>query len=132
MKHWVGRRVVVHRRDGARVAVEGVLKIWDNIHEKIVMVPGDIVVPFHAIVKIERADMSPSLNSIGYKMKHSIQFDNAVYFRSRVMIWKENSLLSAQSILTAHDAETVTLSNGVRLRKAEHNFVVRSLRGKVW
>lgn len=131
MKHWIGRRVVVHRRDGAKLPVEGVLKIWDNVHEKVVIVPGDVVVPFHAIAKIERADLSPSLNSIGYKVNHSIQFDNAVYFRSNVMIWKGDSLVTAQAILTAHDTETVTLLSGMRLRKAEHKFVVRSLRGKV-
>lgn len=131
MKHWVGRRVVVQRRDGAKVTVEGVLKIWDNVQEKIVIVPGDVVVPFHAISKIERSDMSPSLNSIGYKINHSIQFDNAVYFGSHVMVWRGNSLAASQAILRAHDAETVTLSNGTCLRKDEHNFVVRSLRGRV-
>ena len=131
MKHWIGRRVVVQRRDGAKVAVEGVLKIWDQVQEKMVIVPGDVVVPFHAIAKVERADLSPSLNCIGYKISHSIQFDNAVYFRSNVMVWKGDFLEASQAILTAHDAETVTLANGVRLRKDEHSFVVRSLRGRV-
>lgn len=131
MKHWIGRRVVVQRRDGAKIAVEGILKIWDNVHERIVIVPGDVVVPFHAITKIERADRSPSLNSIGYRINHSIQFDNAVYFRSNVMIWKGDSLVTPQAILVAHDMETVTLSSGQRLQKNEYSFVVRSLRGKV-
>ncbi|MGM1050017.1 MAG: hypothetical protein ACQEXX_28340 [Bacillota bacterium] len=131
MKHWIGRRVVIQRRDGTKVAVEGVLKTWDSVHEKLVIVPGDVVVPFHAIAKIERADRSPSLNSIGYKINHSIQFDNAVYFSSHVMVWRGDSLAASQAILTAHDAETVTLSNGIRLRKDEHSFVVRSLRGRV-
>lgn len=131
LKHWVGRHVLVHRRDGAKVTVEGVLKIWDNTQERVVIVPGDVVVPFHAIARIERADMTPSLNCIGYTIKHVIQFDNAIYFRSKVMIWRGDSLVATQAILTAHDSETVTLSSGERYLKANHSFVVRSLRGKV-
>ncbi|WP_106768252.1 hypothetical protein [Paenibacillus faecalis] len=131
MRHWIGRRVVVQRHDGTKSSVEGILKIWDSVQERLVLAPGDVVVPFHAIAKIERADHSPSLNSIGYKINHSIQFDNAVYFGSHVMVWRGNSLAAYQAILTAHDAETVTLSDGTRLRKDEYIFVVRSLRGRV-
>lgn len=130
MKHWIGRRVVVQRRDGGKAAMEGTLKAWDDIQERIVLAPGDIAVPFQAIAKIEQANHSPALNSIGYMVNHSIQFDNAVYFRSSVMVWRGDTLAAYQAVLTAHDAETVTLSNGMRLRKDEHRFVVRSLRGR--
>ena len=68
----------------------------------------------------------PALNSIGYVVNHTIQFDNAVYFGSSVMIWRGNRLVSSQAILTSHDEDTVTLSNGMILRKDEHYFVVRS------
>ncbi|NMO94733.1 hypothetical protein [Paenibacillus lemnae] len=130
MKHWVGRHVAVLRRDSAGTVTEGTLKAWDTAQEKIVLSPGDITIPFHLVAKVEQLDHTPALNGIGYRVKHSMQFDNAVYFRSSVMVWKEDTLAAYQGVMTAHDQDTVTLSTGQCLRKDEHQFVVRSLRGR--
>lgn len=129
MKHWIGRHVVIQRLDGAKSMVEGVLKGWDPVQEKVILGPGELVIPFRSIHRIMPRNAYPALNSIGYVVNHTIQFDNAVYFGSSVMIWRGNRLVSSQAILTSHDEDTVTLSNGMILRKDEHYFVVRSLRG---
>ncbi|MGW8825724.1 hypothetical protein ACWGNU_26775 [Paenibacillus lautus] len=129
MKHWIGRHVVIQRLDGAKSTVEGVLKGWDPVQEKVILGPGELIIPFRAIHRIMPRNSYPALNSIGYVVSHTIQFDNAVYFGSCVMVWRGNQLVSSQAILTSHDEDTVTLSNGMILRKDEHDFVVRSLRG---
>lgn len=131
MKHWIGRHVVIQRLDGARSTVEGVLKGWDPIQEKVTLGPGELVIPFGSIHRIMQRNTYPVWNAIGYVVKHTIQFDNAVYFGSCVMVWKGDNLVASQAVLTAHDKNTVTLSNGMILRKDEHEFVVRSLRGHV-
>ncbi|MGG3282721.1 hypothetical protein [Paenibacillus solani] len=131
MKHWIGRHVVIQRLDGARSTVEGVLKGWDPIQEKVTLGPGELVIPFGSIHRIMQRNTYPVWNAIGYVVKHTIQFDNAVYFGSCVMVWRGDNLVASQAVLTAHDKNTVTLSNGMILRKDEHEFVVRSLRGQV-
>ncbi|MEK3731074.1 MULTISPECIES: hypothetical protein [Paenibacillus] len=130
MKHWIGRHVVIQRTDHAMTTVEGVLKGWDTVQEKVILAPGDLAIPFRSIHRIRQADSSAALHSIGYIISHNIQFDNAIYFGSSVMIWKGNRLVAGHAILTAHDEQTVTLSDGRRLLKDEHIFVVRSLRGQ--
>lgn len=131
MKHWIGRHVVIQRLDGARSTVEGVLKGWDPIQEKVTLGPSELVIPFRSIHRIMTKNSYPAWNAIGYVVKHTIQFDNAVYFGSCVMVWRGDNLVASQAVLTAHDKHTVTLSNGMILRKDEHEFVVRSLRGPV-
>lgn len=42
MKHWIGRHVVIQRLDGAKSTVEGVLKSWDPIQEKVILGPGSL------------------------------------------------------------------------------------------
>ncbi|QCT02297.1 hypothetical protein E6C60_1581 [Paenibacillus algicola] len=126
----MGRRIAVQQRDKDKTLTEGVLKSWDTVQERMILSPGEVSIPFHLVAKVEPSDHAPALNGIGYIIQHSIQFDNAVYFRSSVMVWKGDTLTAYQETLTAHDRDTVTLSNGLRLRKDEHCFVVRSLRGK--
>lgn len=129
MKHWIGRHVVIERTDGGRSTVEGVLKVWDPVQERAILGPGDLVIPFRSIRRMMPKNAYPALNSIGYTVRHTIQFDNAVYFGSSVMVWRGNQLIHPMAVLASHDEETVTLTSGQRLRKEEHHFVVRSLRG---
>lgn len=130
MKHWIGRRVVIRRREGGKAELEGTLKVWDSKLERIILSPGDVTVPFQSIVSIEPMNEKPVLNPIGYIIRHAIQFDNAVYFRSSVMVWKGDRLAAYRAVMTEHDSDTVTLDSGAKLRKDEHRFVVRSLRGQ--
>lgn len=130
MKHWIGRHVVIQRSDEAKSTVEGVLKDWDTAFERVILTPGDMAIPFRSIHRIRQVNSAAGLHSIGYIISHNIQFDNAIYFSSSVMIWKGDQLVAGQAILTAHDEQMVTLSGGLRLRKDEHTFVVRSLRGR--
>ncbi|GAB6929663.1 hypothetical protein JCM10914A_36460 [Paenibacillus sp. JCM 10914] len=129
MKHWIGRHVVIQRTDGIKTTIEGVLKEWDPIQEKVVLGPGELVIPFRSILTIIPKSTQPSLNPIGYVVNHTIQFDNAVYFGSSVMIWRDDQLVISSAVLVSHDEATVTLSNGLILRKDQHDFIVRSLRG---
>ncbi|CAM3530290.1 MULTISPECIES: hypothetical protein [Paenibacillus] len=129
MKHWIGRHVVIERLDGGRTTVEGILKGWDPVQEKAILGPDELAIPFRAIHRIMPKTAYPVLNSIGYSVHHTIQFDNAVYFGSCVMVWRGDRLIHPKAVLASHDEETVTLTSGQRLRKDEHHFVVRSLRG---
>jgi hypothetical protein len=76
----------------------------------------------------ERA-LPPVLHSIGYVMRERQQFDNAVYFKSAVSVWKDDLLLAFNTTIVSHTKGTVTLQDGQSLLKGTHQFVVRSLRG---
>jgi len=76
----------------------------------------------------ERA-LPPALHSIGYVMRERQQFDNAVYFKSAVTVWKGEMLIALNTTIVSHTKGSVTLEDGQCLMKGTHLFVVRSLRG---
>lgn len=62
-------------------------------------------------------------------MRERQQFDNAVYFKSAVTVWKGDQLVAFNSVIVSHTKGAVTLQDGQNLMKGTHIFVVRSLRG---
>ncbi|MNN69703.1 hypothetical protein D3C81_1855140 [compost metagenome] len=62
-------------------------------------------------------------------MRERQQFDNAVYFKSAVTVWKGDQLIAYNTTIVSHTKGSVTLKDGQNLLKSSHIFVVRSLRG---
>lgn len=134
MKHWVGKPVMMFCGDRPYRIMKGVLRKWDTAALVAVIGHQEIAVPFRDIVFIkalapkERA-LPPVQHSVGYVMKERQQFDNAVYFKSAVTVWKEDKLIAFNTTILAHSKGAVTLRDGQDLLKSSHVFVVRSLRG---
>ena len=134
MKHWVGRPIIMYCGEKPYTIMKGVLRKWDLSASVAVIGHQEIAVPFRDIVYIkalapkERA-LPPVLHSIGYVMRERQQFDNAVYFKSAVSVWKEDKLIAFNTTITSHTKGSVTLQDGQNLMKGNHIFVVRSLRG---
>ncbi|WP_211745386.1 hypothetical protein [Paenibacillus sp. Marseille-Q4541] len=139
MQHWIGRRVMVVRMDGRKDPVQGILLKWDEEAELIVVGAKRIKIPFAQIARIQtlpedahgrgKKKARSSLHSIGYIMRQSIQFDNAIYFRSAVTIWKGPKLIAYRATITSHDQFQVELEDGQIFEKDLYTFVVRSRRG---
>lgn len=134
MKHWVGRPVIMYCGDEPYTIMRGVLRKWDQAASMAVIGHQEIAVPFQDIVYIkalapkERA-FPPKLNAVGYVMKERQQFDNAVYFKSSVTVWKGDQLVAFNTTILSHTKGSVTLASGQSVLKGNHVFVVRSLRG---
>ncbi|ULO09073.1 hypothetical protein H1230_10055 [Paenibacillus sp. 19GGS1-52] len=134
MRHWVGKPVIMYCGVRPYTIMKGVLRKWDSSTRIAVIGHQEIAVPFRDIVFIkalaprERA-LPPVLHSIGYIMRERQQFDNAVYFKSAVSVWKDDQLLAFNTTIVSHTKGTVTLQDGQNLLKGTHLFVVRSLRG---
>lgn len=134
MKHWVGRPVIMYCGEQPYTIMKGVLRRWDLATSVAVIGHQEIAVPFRDIVYIkalapkERA-LPPVLHSVGYIMRERLQFDNAVYFKSAVTVWKGDQLVAFNATIIAHTKGSVTLHGGQNLPKGNHTFVVRSLRG---
>lgn len=62
-------------------------------------------------------------------MKKAVQFENAIYFKSQVMIWRRAKIVALSTTIIRHDDDQVELADGRILRKDKHMFVVRSRRG---
>lgn len=136
MKHWIGRQVIIYCDTDLHPPIKGILRRWDGSGFCIVRGTHDKKIYFCNIRTIElvnkiQESQSPSLHSIGYIMNKALQFDNAIYFKSFVMIWNKDKLFAYGVTLTAHDNETVTLSDDRILYKDQFQFVVRSLRSKL-
>lgn len=134
MKHWVGKPVIMYCGDEPYTIMKGILRKWDLSASVAVIGHQEIAVPFQDIVVIkalaprERA-LPPVLHSVGYVMRERQQFDNAVYFKSAVSVWKEERLIALNTTIVSHTKGSVTLQDGQNLMKGNHIFVVRSLRG---
>ncbi|MCL6604195.1 MAG: hypothetical protein K6T94_15125 [Paenibacillus sp.] len=134
MKHWVGRPVIMYCDEPPYRILKGVLRKWDPVIERAVIGHQEISVPFRDIAWIkslapkERA-LKPVLHSVGYVMRERQQFDNAVYFKSAVTVWKGEVLIALNTTIVSHTKGSVTLEDGQNLMKGTHIFVVRSLRG---
>ncbi|WP_410514619.1 hypothetical protein PaeBR_09680 [Paenibacillus sp. BR2-3] len=134
MKHWVGRPVIMYCGEPPYRIMKGVLRKWDSALGRVVIGHQEISVPFRDIALIkalapkERA-LPPVLHSVGYVMRERQQFDNAVYFKSAVTVWKGEMLIALNTTIVSHTKGSVTLKDGQCLMKGTHLFVVRSLRG---
>lgn len=137
MKHWIGRQVVIHLEENSYFHIKGTLRKWDDSGFCIVKGLHEKKIYFQEIRKIELAGSIDSnhkelerslLHSVGYMLTTNIQFDNAIYFNSFIMVWNKDQLITYGTKITAHDKEYVTLIDGTTLRKDQFQFVVRSLR----
>ncbi|WP_138493167.1 hypothetical protein [Paenibacillus pinistramenti] len=139
LSKWTGRYVTIIRRNEERT-YSARIEAWDYDRERLLLGPKPVYIPLEEILKIIPADpgpfrrgtaagLAPRPHSVGYVMNSELQFDNAVQFRSPIMIWKGDRVLHYRSILSGHDAHSVTLRTGERLEKQDHRFVVRSIRG---
>ncbi|KGE18042.1 hypothetical protein [Paenibacillus wynnii] len=134
MKHWVGRPVIMYCGEPPYRIMKGVLRKWDAALGQVVIGHQEIAVPFRDIAWIkalapkERA-LPPVLHSVGYVMRERQQFDNAIYFKSAVTVWKDEVLIALNTTIVSHTRGSVTLEDGQCLMKGTYLFVVRSLRG---
>ncbi|MFP4978730.1 hypothetical protein ACE6ED_25210 [Paenibacillus sp. CN-4] len=134
MRHWVGKPVMMYCGEPPYTIVRGVLRKWDVSMGRAIIGHHETAVPFRRIAMIralpsrERA-LPPVLHSVGYVMRSRIQFDNAIYFKSAVTVWKGDRLIALNTVIVAHTKGSVTLEDGRTLPKSQHTFVVRSLRG---
>lgn len=139
MHQWKGRQVILyHDNKGHTQKVRGTLVKWDDTRKYVILGPKMLAVPFENIAYItmlslgrERKSRHPAkLNSIGYVMSVSLQFDNAIHFQSAVTVWKDDKLIACNIKLVSHTDHDVVLEDGQTLSKEGHLFVVRSLRGE--
>ncbi|MFC3745605.1 hypothetical protein [Paenibacillus sp. GCM10012306] len=134
MRHWVGRPVIMYCGEKPYTIMKGILRKWDLSLRIAVIGHQEITVPFQDIVYIkalapkERA-LPPALHAVGYVMRERQQFDNAVYFKSAVTVWKGDKLIALNTTIVSHTKGSVMLEDGQSLMKGNHIFVVRSLRG---
>ncbi|WP_150265940.1 hypothetical protein [Paenibacillus tepidiphilus] len=134
MKHWVGRPVIMYCGEKPYTILRGVLRKWDAAAGVAVIGHQEIAVPFHDIVFIkalapkERA-LAPVLHSVGFCLRERLQFDNAIYFKSAVTVWRGDQLVAYNTTIISHTKGSVTLQGGQHVPKGAHLFVVRSLRG---
>lgn len=129
--------MAVYRASGIREPLKGTLVEWDEEAECVRIGPKRIKVSFDNIAMIRplpeeslplkkaRSD----LHKVGYVMKKALQFDNAIYFKSRVMIWHRTKIVAYSTTILRHDEDQVVIADGRKLRKDKHLFVVRSRRG---
>ncbi|WP_017815778.1 MULTISPECIES: hypothetical protein [Paenibacillus] len=137
MKHWEGKKVVITRDDEYHSRLYGTIQHWDIEKNRLVLQPGSIHILLNDILHIKELKMLPQdlnsaaweLNSVGYLMKQPVQFDNAILFSSKVMIWKDDQLIEPFARLVRHNRERVILDDHRTFTKADHQFVVRSRRG---
>lgn len=139
MKHWIGRQVVIYLERNSYFQIKGILRKWDSSGFCIVKGLNEKKIYFQEISKIELANaIDPYqkelerslLHSVGYMLTSDIQFDNAIYFKSFIMVWNKDQLMTYGTKITAHDKEYVTLIDGTALKKDQFQFVVRSLRSQ--
>lgn len=110
---------------------------WDEEAECVRIGPKRIKVSFDNIAMIRPLpDESLPLkkarsevHKIGYVMKKAVQFENAIYFKSQIMIWRRAKIVALCTTIVRHDEDQVELEDGRLLRKDKHMFVVRSRRG---
>ncbi|OKP84671.1 hypothetical protein A3844_19475 [Paenibacillus helianthi] len=134
MKHWVGRPVIMYCGEEPYTVMKGVLRKWDPAASVAVIGHQEIAVPFRDIVYIKalapkERSLAPTLHVVGYVMRERQQFDNAIYFKSAVTVWKGDQLIAYNTTIVSHTKGSVTLKDGQNLPKVGHIFVVRSLRG---
>ncbi|WP_411347494.1 hypothetical protein [Paenibacillus sp. WLX2291] len=137
MKRWEGKKVVITRDDEYRSRLYGTIQIWDVDKNRLVLQPGSVHVLLNDILHIKELDKLPQdlnsaaweLNAVGYVMKQPVQFDNAILFSSKVMIWKGDELIEPFAKLVRHNRERVILDDQRVFAKADYQFVVRSRRG---
>lgn len=136
MKHWIGRQVVIYLEQNSYSHIKGTLRKWDSSGFCIVKGLNEKKIYFQDISKIQ---LSPTdltdedserllLHSVGYNLITDIQFDNAIYFKSFVMVWHKDVLMAYGARITGHDTELVTLSDESIWEKEQFQFIVRSLR----
>jgi hypothetical protein len=137
LRHWIGRKVAVYRATGIREPLKGTLVEWDEEAECVRIGPKRIKVSFDNIAMIrplpeESLPLKKArseVHKVGYVMKKAIQFENAIYFKSQVMIWRRAKIVALSTTILRHDEDQVELADGRVLRKDKHMFVVRSRRG---
>lgn len=140
MQHWVGQRVLVERTGERKDPVQGILLKWDVNAEMIVIGAKKVKIPFSQIVRIHslpedaygkgKKKARSGLHPVGYVMRQSIQFDNAIYFKSAVTVWKGAKLISYRTTIKSHNKESVWLEDGTMLEKDLYTFVVKSRHGQ--
>lgn len=138
MRHWIGRHVIVSCGPEGKRKLRGTLEHINYSQQSVVLAPRMLQIPFQDILTIQAAPLLkerrlPSVAAphvVGYIMKESLQFDNAIYFQSVVTIWDGDRILAYACRLRSHGPNEVVLQDGRRLDKRRYTFVVRSLRGQ--
>lgn len=139
---WIGQEVIVYCQDQDDIYT-GTIEGWDRAANKLLLGPRSIAVPIEDIIKIQPGSRGKRFarkvmktrtvkagpHSVGYIMKNRVQFDNAVYFKSPVAVWRDNQLLHYQTAIQYHNEHEVMLITGEKYSKLSHTFVVRSIRG---
>ncbi|ANS75056.1 hypothetical protein AWM70_10945 [Paenibacillus yonginensis] len=139
LSKWIGRYAAITRLNDERT-YSARIEAWDHEKERVLLGPKPVYIPLSEIVKIMPAEPGPFRrgtaaglaarpHSVGYIMKENVQFDNAIQFRSPVMIWKGDRIVHYRTLISAHDEKEVTLRSGEKLSKLEHRFIVRVIRG---
>ncbi|WP_223066408.1 hypothetical protein [Paenibacillus caui] len=136
---WIGRHVTVFRINDDRTysaRVDG----WDPEKGRLQLGPKPVYISADDILKImpsepgpfrrgPAAGVSAHPHSVGYVLNDSLQYENAILFRSPVTVWKGDRVIRYRAIIVAHDKVEVTLRSGEKLLKQEYCFVARSIRG---
>ncbi|MBP1999267.1 hypothetical protein J2Z69_000286 [Paenibacillus shirakamiensis] len=139
---WIGQDVIVYCQQQDDI-YSGTIEGWDRAARRLLLGPRPMAIPIDDIIRIQpgsrgrknarRAIKSKtdkaSAHSVGYVMKNHVQFDNAIYFKSPVTIWKGDKLLYFRTVIHVHTDQEVVLASGETLDKTNHVFVVRSIRG---
>ncbi|CAH0120034.1 MULTISPECIES: hypothetical protein [unclassified Paenibacillus] len=139
MNDLIGKRVQIFYGDHMQYKVSGTIDEWDENGQYVRLEPEGIVLQFQDIAKIElleavdRIAESPApsyhAGNIRFVMRNSVQFDNAILFRSAVSVWKDNRMLVLEGIIAEHSEDTVTMTDGRQFPKSECQFVVKSILG---
>lgn len=139
MNDLIGKRVQIFYGDQMQYKVSGTIDEWDENGQYVRLEPEGIVLHFQDIAKIElleavdRIAESPApsylAGNIRFVMRNSVQFDNAILFRSAVSVWKDNRMLVLEGIIAEHSEDTVTMADGRKFPKSECQFVVKSILG---
>ncbi|USB34546.1 hypothetical protein [Paenibacillus sp. YPG26] len=139
---WIGQEVIVYCQSQEDIYT-GTIEAWDKAANKLILGPRSIAVPLDDIIKIQPGSRGRRVarrvlktktekaapHSVGYIMKNRVQFDNAIYFKSPVAVWRANKLLHYHTTIHQHNEHEVILITGEKYLKQNHMFVVRSIRG---
>lgn len=139
---WIGQEVIVYCQNQDDIYT-GTIEGWDEAANKLLLGPRSISVPLDDIIRIQPGSRGKRFarrvmktktekaapHSVGYIMKNRVQFDNAIYFKSPVTVWRDNQLLHYRTAIHQHNEHEVILITGEKYSKHNHMFVVRSIRG---
>ncbi|OPA78515.1 hypothetical protein BVG16_11640 [Paenibacillus selenitireducens] len=140
MNDLLGKKVkIYYGQDMQHVAV-GLVQTWDEANEIITLAPDGTMIPFDTIAKVDVLDpidkpvdlaSDPSYKSgnVRFVMHAAVQFDNAIYFQSPVSVWQEDHILCFENRMIHHTADDVTMKDGQTFRKADCQFIVKSMLG---